>query len=83
MNKAVIIICGILLLTGCNSKRNQIKRNAVAEVGSTILYYDEMPKLIQRGVNEADSVALIQNYINKWAKDNFCYKKPKTICLQH
>ena len=75
MNKAVIIICGILLLTGCNSKRNQIKRNAVAEVGSTILYYDEMPKLIQRGVNEADSVALIQNYINKWAKRQLLLQK--------
>ena len=75
MNKAVIIICGILLLTGCNGKRNQIKRNAVAEVGSTILYYDEMPKLIQRGVNEADSVALIQNYINKWAKRQLLLQK--------
>ena len=75
MNKAVIIICGILLLTGCNSKRNQIKRNAVAEVGSTILYYDEMPKLTQRGLNEADSVALIQNYINKWAKRQLLLQK--------
>jgi hypothetical protein len=75
MNKAVIIICGILLLAGCNSNRNQIKRTAVAEVGSTILYYDEMPKLIQRGVNEADSVALIQNYVNRWAKRQLLLQK--------
>ena len=75
MNKAVIIICSILLFIGCNSKRNQIKRNVVAEVGSTILYYDEMPKLTQRGLNEADSVALIQNYINKWAKRQLLLQK--------
>jgi hypothetical protein len=75
MNKAIIIICGILILTGCNSKHNLTKRTAVAEVGNTILYYDEMPKLIQRGVNEVDSVALIQNYINKWAKRQLLLQK--------
>ena len=75
MNKAIIILGGILLLTGCNNTHNQIKRIAVAEVGSKILYYDEMPKLILRGVNEADSVALIQNYINKWTKRQLLLQK--------
>ncbi len=75
MNKVVIIFWSLLLLTGCNSSPNKIKRTAVAEVGNTILYYDEMPKLIQRGVNEADSVALIQNYINKWAKRQLLLQK--------
>src|SRR5664280_57535 len=75
MNKAIIILGGILLLAGCNNTHNQIKRIAVAEVSSTILYYDEMPKLIQRGVNEADSVALINNYINKWTKRQLLLQK--------
>ena len=75
MNKAIIILGGILLLTGCNNTHNQIKRIAVAEVGSKILYYDEMPKLVQRGVNEADSVSLIQNYINKWTKRQLLLQK--------
>jgi hypothetical protein len=75
MNKAIIIICGVLLLTGCNTNKNLNKRTAVAEVGNSVLYYDEMPKLIQRGVNEADSVALIQNYINKWAKRQLLLQK--------
>jgi len=75
MNKAIIMLGGLLLLTGCNNSHNQIKRIAVAGVGSTILYYDEMPKLIQRGVNEADSVALINNYINKWTKRQLLLQK--------
>jgi hypothetical protein len=75
MNKAIIIICGVLLLTGCNTKKNLNKRTAVAEVGNSVLYYDEMPKLIQRGVNEADSIVLIQNYINKWAKRQLLLQK--------
>ena len=75
MNRAILIFYSFLLLTGCNNKHNQNKRTAVAEVGQTILYYDEIPRLIQRDVNEADSVALIQNYINKWAKRQLLLQK--------
>jgi hypothetical protein len=75
MNKTVIIILTLFLLAGCKNNRNQAKRIAVAEVGNIVLYYDEMPKLIQRGVNEADSAALFQNYINKWAKRQLLLRK--------
>src|SRR5450759_1598493 len=75
MNKTVIIILTLFLLAGCKINRNQAKRIAVAEVGNIVLYYDEMPKLIQRGVNEADSAALFQNYINKWAKRQLLLRK--------
>jgi hypothetical protein len=75
MNKTVIIIWALFLLAGCKNSHNQTKRIAVAEVGKVILYYDEMPKLIQRGVNEADSAALFQNYIHKWAKRELLLQK--------
>jgi hypothetical protein len=68
MNKSIIILFSLFLLVGCRNKHNPAKRIPIAEVGRVVLYYDEMPKLIQRGINEADSAALFQNYINKWAK---------------
>jgi hypothetical protein len=75
MNKTILLIWSLLLLAGCKNNPNQTKRVAVAEVGKVILYYDEMPKLIQRGVNESDSAALFQNYINKWAKRQLLLQK--------
>jgi len=75
MNKAVIILLTIFLLAGCKNKNNSTKRIAIAEVGKVILYYDEMPRLIQRGINESDSVAIVQNYINKWAKRELLLQK--------
>jgi hypothetical protein len=75
MNRSIIILCSLLLLAGCKNRHTQIKRIPVAEVGKVVLYYDEMPKLIQHGVNETDSVALIQNYINKWAKRQLLLQK--------
>ncbi len=75
MNKLIIILYSLLLLAGCRNTHNQTKRIAIAQVGRVILYYDEMPNLIQRGVNEADSAALFQNYINKWAKRQLLLQK--------
>jgi hypothetical protein len=75
MNRTIILILTIFLLAGCNNNHKQTGRIAVAQVDKIILYYDEIPKLIQRGVNEADSVAIVQNYINKWAKKQLLLKK--------
>jgi hypothetical protein len=75
MNRAVIIFCCVFLIAACSGNKKRPGRIAVAEVGNNILYYDEMPRLIQKGVNEADSVALFQNYINKWAKRQLVLQK--------
>jgi hypothetical protein len=75
MNKLFIILCSIFLLSGCKNSHNPTKRIAIAEVGRVNLYYDEIPKLVQKGINEADSAALFQNYINKWAKRQLLLQK--------
>jgi hypothetical protein len=75
MNKSIIIIMTVLLLAGCKNRNTQTKRIPVAEVGKVVLYYDEMPKLIQKGVNDSDSAVLFQNYINKWARRQLLLQK--------
>ena len=51
MNKIIILLSAIVFFAACSKKNNTIKRIPVAEVGKVILYYDEMPQLIQHGVN--------------------------------
>lgn len=75
MNKILILILAVSLFAGCMNKKNALKRIAVAEVGKVVLYYDEIPRLVQPGINELDSTALIQNYINKWAKRELLLQK--------
>jgi hypothetical protein len=75
MNKTIIILSAIILLAGCRDNKIAAKRIAVAEVGKVVLYYDEIPQLIQHGINESDSTALIQSYINKWAKRELLLQK--------
>ena len=75
MNKTVIILILIILLTACKNRTDQIKRVAVARVGDFVLYYDEIPKLLQKGSTPEDSTAFVQNYINKWAKKELIFIK--------
>jgi hypothetical protein len=74
MNR-IALIAVILLSVACTNEKNTKERIAVAQVGNVMLYYDEIPNLIQHGINEADSAALIQNYINKWAKRELVLQK--------
>ena len=74
MNKALIIIMLVVISAGC-SNNNIVKRIPVAEVGKTILYYDEIPEPIIRELNNTDSAAIVQNYINKWAKRRLLLQK--------
>lgn len=75
MNKTLLILITIIIFTGCSRNKNSTNRIPVAKVGRVVLYYDEMPKLIQNETNEADSSAIIQNYINKWAKRELLFQK--------
>jgi hypothetical protein len=75
MNKIIILILFAFIIAGCKKHSNTAKRISIAEVNNVILYYDEVPRLLQEGKNEPDSAAVIQNYINKWAKRELLLQK--------
>jgi len=75
MNKTIIILLTICLSVSCKDKNSAARRIPVAEINKKVLYYDEIPALVQRDLNAADSAAIIQNYINKWAKRELLLQK--------
>ena len=75
MNRIIIIIILIFLAGSCRNSNNNSNRIAVASAGDVKLYLDEIPDLIQPGTSSADSAAIIQNYINKWAKRELLFQK--------
>jgi hypothetical protein len=75
MNKILAFLFTFILVAGCKENKKTVSRIPVAEVNKVVLYYDEIPQLIQRGVNEADSAAIIHNFINKWAKRQLLLQK--------
>ena len=75
MNKLVVVLSAIVIIAGCRNSKNSAGRIPVAEVGKVILYYDDIPRFVNRGINGQDSVAIIQNYVNKWAKRELLLQK--------
>ncbi|HEX2969354.1 MAG TPA: hypothetical protein VHO46_09620 [Bacteroidales bacterium] len=65
--KTIFPILLVVLLTGCTNGKPP-ERKPVAEVGKTVLYFDEIPVHVYNGSDKADSLELIQNYINTWAR---------------
>ena len=63
------------MAVSCKENNTTARRIPVAEIDKVVLYYDEIPQLIQKGINEADSAAIVQNYINKWAKRELLLQK--------
>ncbi|HKK42825.1 MAG TPA: hypothetical protein VJ963_10485, partial [Bacteroidales bacterium] len=68
MSRTVFLLLALSVMAGCKNNKPAVKRIPLAEVGNVILYYDEVPSLLQNNVTDSDSAAIIQNYINKWAK---------------
>jgi len=68
MNKLVTILFFILFILGCNQVKNTANRIPVAEVGKKVLYLDQIPQMLIRDLHGPDSIAMVQNYVNRWAK---------------
>lgn len=75
MNKTILIILIPWLTVGCKDNKTAVRRTPIAEINKVVLYYDEVPQMIQKGINETDSAAIIQSYINKWAKRELLLQK--------
>ncbi len=75
MNKLFPIIFILFVFYGCNNSSMQVKRIAVAKAGIRVLYYEDIPEQTRMAVTPADSAAVIQKYINKWARRELMFQK--------
>jgi hypothetical protein len=75
MSRTLLIIFVLSVVAGCRRNNDSVKRIPLAEVGNVVLYYDEVPALLQHSIADSDSAAIIQNYINKWAKRQLLFMK--------
>ena len=75
MNKFIPIILILFVFYGCSNSSRQVKRIPVAKAGLKVLYYDEIPEQTRKAASPADSAAMIQKYINKWARRELMFQK--------
>jgi len=75
MKKLLLIPVLVLIITACKDYNGEIKRIPVAKAGDEVLYYDQIPRIVQPGTSIADSTAIIRSYVNNWIKKELVYAK--------
>ena len=69
--RLLTVLCMLATLPACNFVERIFHDpgdDAVARVGKDVLYRSDIRKLIPQGVPAEDSVRMVQQYINTWAK---------------
>jgi hypothetical protein len=72
MLKNGILFALIALCISCGDKERP-KTDAVARVNDSYLFPDELTGLVPAGTSKADSIAIIKNYIDRWASQRLLY----------
>jgi hypothetical protein len=65
------------LLFACREEVSYVERSAVASVGGLYLYKDEADIVYAQQGRGTDSVAFMQDYVERWAIDALFYEKAK------
>lgn len=66
-----------LLITSCNISQNTSENNGkiIAKINTKVLYEDDIKDIVPKGLTKSDSLAFIENYINKWANSEVFYQQ--------
>jgi len=75
MNRVLLLALIIIITCSCRTHDKKVNRIPVAKAGDAILYRDQLLNIVEKGTSVTDSTAMIQNYINKWAKKEFLFQK--------
>jgi hypothetical protein len=78
MNRALVFVLIIITLSACTQTGRNEKRMPVARAGDAILYYDEIPSALIEDITKPDSILIIHNYINKWARSQLLFQKAES-----
>lgn len=72
MVKNGILFALLALCISCGDKERP-KTDAVARVNDSYLFPDELSGLVPAGTSKPDSIAIIKNYIDRWASQKLLY----------
>lgn len=67
MQKAFYIVGLSLLLCSCDYFKPEAEPEAIARVGDSFLYKDDIKDLIAAGTSKEDSIMIVRSFIDRWA----------------
>lgn len=80
MGRLIYIICLLLLaLVACkNNSEKELDKPIVARAGDAVLYEDALMDIVPAGTPSKDSLELIRNFIDNWARESLVIQKAES-----
>ena len=75
MNALYFIIGLILISSGCANNVQQFDSLPLVKVGNNMLYFDEIKQSVPEYLISSDSATVVDNYIDKWVRDQVLYEE--------
>lgn len=71
------LLLSLILLQSCDyfTFKKKVTPQAVARVNDTYLYKDDLMSIFTKDISKQDSIALVNNYINNWIKQQLLLSK--------
>lgn len=70
--------CSVLLLVSCKWNKNVTEyvygKTPIVEIGSDVLYAEDLKQVIPLGLSDADSTLFAERYIRNWVQDVLFYQ---------
>lgn len=72
----IIISCGLFLsVASCSFFKKKTEQKALARAYNHYLYPEDIAGMVPKGTSRADSIQIVQNYIQAWIKKNLLIEK--------
>ena len=68
------IVLLVFLATSCNYFKTAKEPKAIARVGKTFLYEEDIVNLVPNGTSKKDSIAIVRSFINQWATKKLLFE---------
>jgi len=67
MNKFLVLLVIATIFASCSYFKTEAEPEAIARVGESLLYQNDISDLIPEGTTKEDSIGIVRNFINRWA----------------
>lgn len=67
MNKFLVLLVIATIFASCSYFKTEAEPEAIARVGESLLYQNDVSDLIPEGTTKEDSIGIVANFINRWA----------------
>ncbi|MEH6705008.1 MULTISPECIES: peptidyl-prolyl cis-trans isomerase [Galbibacter] len=77
MQRNLIAILLVLLLTSCDYFKSEPVENPIARVGENYLVKSDLKKILNSNITKEDSLIVVNNYIQNWAQQQIFLERAK------